>query len=146
MCVVLFPGAAQQSTTCQPGSGRSAWAGMQLALLCTESESFKRRAEVWRGLTWAHEDPRAAWATVIMPSYVTDWGYLASLRGGCGVYFCLLRHLQDEAATANQRMVMQIGPRREHQDVWQQRVHLSRFALRSSQHDLTPRMQLANCA
>jgi hypothetical protein len=33
-CVVLLPGAAQQSTRCQPGPGCSACAGMQLALLC----------------------------------------------------------------------------------------------------------------
>jgi len=40
--VVLFPGAAQQSTTCQPTGGPSACAGMQLALLCSRSEEPQR--------------------------------------------------------------------------------------------------------
>lgn len=35
--VVLLPGAAQQSTTTQPGCGASACAGMQLDLLCSTS-------------------------------------------------------------------------------------------------------------
>ena len=35
--VVLLPGAAQASTTAHPGCGRSAWAGMQEALLCSTS-------------------------------------------------------------------------------------------------------------
>ena len=40
--VVLFPGAAQQSTTCQPAGGPSACAGMQLALLCSRSGQLQR--------------------------------------------------------------------------------------------------------
>jgi len=30
-CVVLLPGAAQQSITSEPGGGASIWAGIQLA-------------------------------------------------------------------------------------------------------------------
>jgi hypothetical protein len=37
-CVVLFPGAAQQSTTVHPACGARACAGMQLALLCMNVE------------------------------------------------------------------------------------------------------------
>lgn len=38
--VVLLPGAAQQSTTVQPGAGDSAWAGMQEALLWSTTALF----------------------------------------------------------------------------------------------------------
>lgn len=37
-CVVLLPGAAQQSMTSQPLLGFRAWAGMQLDLLCTKRQ------------------------------------------------------------------------------------------------------------
>ena len=39
-CVVLLPGAAQASSTCQPGCAANACAGRQLALLCTHTQTM----------------------------------------------------------------------------------------------------------
>jgi len=50
-------------------------------------------------------------------------------------------HLQDEAAVLDERMVVQVRPRREHQDIGQQRVHLDRFTLRLTHRHPTPSLK-----